>query len=68
MPRGLMGGEIGRHAKKASCICSFMMADRISRSRCRMYVILFDGRQKVSAKITSGAAYDPKKAHEPKND
>ena len=41
--------------------------DRISRSRCRMYVILFNGQQKISANIPNRAAYDLKKTYKPKN-
>ena len=42
--------------------------DPISRSRCRMYVILYAGRQKVPPNITNGATYDLKKAYKPKRD
>ena len=41
--------------------------DPISRSRCRMYVILFNGRQKTSANTPTRAAYDLKKTYKPKN-
>ena len=42
--------------------------DPISRSRCRMYVILYAGRHKVPPNITNGATYDLKKAYKPKRD